>query len=154
MISKIESFHDEYRFLSNFWDVTIEYEGVFYHSAEHAFQAAKTLDKEQRLEMARKKSPGEANRFGREITLRSDWQDVKVKVMKDVLAAKFRFGDRLAERLVETGDAELIEGNTWGDIIWGVCDGVGENLLGRLLMERRALLQSLYTTENKGVTHG
>lgn len=38
----------------------------------------------------------------------------------------------------KNGDAELIEGNTWGDRIWGVCDGVGENRLGKILMRVRA----------------
>ena len=49
MISKIESFHDEYRFLSNFWPVLIDYEGIVYPTSEHAFQAAKTLIDEDRL---------------------------------------------------------------------------------------------------------
>jgi len=43
----------------------------------------------------------------------------------------------ILERLLATGDQELIEGNTWGDRFWGVCDGEGQNQLGRLLMELR-----------------
>jgi predicted NAD-dependent protein-ADP-ribosyltransferase YbiA (DUF1768 family) len=66
---------------------------------------------------------------------------VKVDVMRDLIAQKFAVGSELADRLLATGDQELVEGNTWGDTFWGVCDGVGENWLGRLLMERRAALR-------------
>lgn len=41
-----------------------------------------------------------------------------------------------------TGDAELIEGNNWGDTFWGVCNGRGENMLGKLLMEIRDYLRA------------
>ena len=42
--------------------------------------------------------------------------------------------------LIQTGDSVLIEGNTWGDRVWGVCNGVGENRLGRILMKIRSEL--------------
>ena len=74
--------------------------------------------------------------------------------MRQILAKKFTPTNELGQRLIATGDAELIEGNTWGDTIWGVCDGKGDNMLGKILMERRAHLQSLAKTENKGVTYG
>ena len=45
-----------------------------------------------------------------------------------------------------TGDAELIEGNTWHDNYWGVCscskcNGRGKNRLGKLLMKVREELR-------------
>ena len=40
-----------------------------------------------------------------------------------------------------TGDAELVEGNTWNDTYWGVCNGVGHNHLGKILMQVRQELQ-------------
>jgi predicted NAD-dependent protein-ADP-ribosyltransferase YbiA (DUF1768 family) len=43
--------------------------------------------------------------------------------------------------LIDTGDQELIEGNWWGDVIWGVCNGKGENHLGKILMEVRKELK-------------
>jgi predicted NAD-dependent protein-ADP-ribosyltransferase YbiA (DUF1768 family) len=42
--------------------------------------------------------------------------------------------------LKATGDEELVEGNWWNDTFWGVCNGVGENNLGKLLMKIRAEL--------------
>ena len=60
--------------------------------------------------------------------------------MAALIAQKFDKGE-LALALKYTGDAELIEGNNWGDTFWGVCNGVGENHLGKLLMARRAQLR-------------
>lgn len=56
----------------------------------------------------------------------------------EICKAKFSQNPDLADKLVATKDAELIEGNTWGDRIWGVCDGIGENRLGKILMRVRA----------------
>lgn len=60
--------------------------------------------------------------------------------MRALLMVKFAPATELAERLLATGDAQLVEGNTWGDTFWGVCDGVGENHLGRLHMWIRSML--------------
>ena len=67
--------------------------------------------------------------------------------MRSLLAQKFRLGQPLGLRLIATGDAELVEGNTWGDRYWGVVDGVGENRLGELLMDRRAELRAALREE-------
>ena len=57
--------------------------------------------------------------------------------MYDVCKAKFTQNPNLAQLLIETGDATLIEGNNWDDVVWGVCNGVGENRLGKILMQIR-----------------
>ena len=67
--------------------------------------------------------------------------------MRSLLAQKFRLGSPLGLRLLATGDAELIEGNTWGDRYWGIVNGAGENRLGTLLMDRRAELRAALTAE-------
>lgn len=74
------------------------------------------------------------------ITRRPDWDDVKMRLMADLLLQKFE-ANRLAERLLGTGDAYLVEGNTWNDTLWGVCDGRGRNLPGLMLMEVRGMLR-------------
>ena len=145
MVDKIESFTGEYRWLSNFWPCGLTYEGVTYPSVEHAYQAAKSLNDEERITMSLLSRPGDAKRYGKKLTLRPDWEQVKVSVMRELLKLKFASPfDGLGVFLRNTNDSELVEGNTWGDTIWGVCNGVGENLLGKLLMERREHLQSLY----------
>ena len=47
-----------------------------------------------------------------------------------------------SEMLLATDDMEIIEGNVWGDTFWGVCDGKGENNLGKVLMEVRQHLNT------------
>lgn len=80
--------------------------------------------------------------MGRRVKLRPDWEQVKTAVMEEVVRAKFTQNPDLAALLLSTGDAELIEGNTWGDTCWGVDlrTGRGENRLGRILMKVRAEL--------------
>ena len=56
--------------------------------------------------------------------------------MRDCLRLKFEIPE-LREALLNTDNAKLIEGNWWGDKFWGICNGVGENNLGKLLMEVR-----------------
>lgn len=114
-------------------------DGVRYATVEHAFQAAKTLDLKER-EMFQNVNPAEAKKRGRQVKIREDWEKVKVSVMKDLLIQKFSKGV-YREKLLATGNEELIEGNYWGDVWWGVCRGVGENHLGKLLMEIRNSLQ-------------
>jgi len=151
MPNKIESFHGEHRWLSNFWPCEIEYEGIDYPSTEHAFQAAKTLDETERLQFSVDNvgrvgelgplTAGQAKAAGKKVSLRSDWQEVKFNVMREVIAKKFTKDNELGFKLLATWDDELIEGNTWNDTIWGVCNGVGDNMLGKILMERREELR-------------
>ena len=140
MPNKIESFHGDYRFLSNFWLCPVEYNDMIYPSSEHAFQATKASNQKDHDFVASAQTPGVAKRRGKQLKLqnrlRADWTQVSLSVMATVLRAKFRNAD-LRTLLLETGDAELVEGNTWGDTFWGVCDGKGENWLGILLMALR-----------------
>lgn len=133
----ITSFTGEFRFLSNFYLHPVEYEGAVCKSAEHAYQAAKTLDPLEKETVRRLQKPGQAKRAGRLLTLRKDWDEVKLQVMEEILRRKFST-EPLRSWLLETGDAELIEGNTWGDLFWGAVrrDGrwEGRNYLGKLLM--------------------
>ena len=101
----------------------------------------KTLDNEKRKEIADADTPGQAKRMGRTVQLRPDWEESKYKIMKEGLLLKFLTHKDLAKKLIETEDAWLIEGNWWGDTYWGVCNGVGHNMLGNLLMEIREKLR-------------
>lgn len=127
----IDSFSGPYRFLSNFYDRAPG------PTVEHLFQAAKTTDREWKEAILSASTPAFAKKLGRQAPMRPDWEDVKLGVMRDLLTTKFWAGTSYAIALLATGDEQLIEGNTWGDTYWGVCDGVGQNWLGRLLMEVR-----------------
>jgi ribA/ribD-fused uncharacterized protein len=139
----IDSFTDKagYGFLSNFYKSTIYIDGVPWPSVEHAYQGHKTTDPVSREMIRKAKTPGEAKKLGQCVTLRPDWEDVKIDLMRTFLRKKFE-NPFLAPLLLKTGDAELVEGNTWNDTFWGVCRGKGQNWLGKLLMEVRAELAS------------
>lgn len=129
----ISSFTGVYRFLSNFYRVDVFYDGMTYPSVENAYQAAKSLLREERKAFTTM-TAGEAKRAGRSVTLRPRWEEDKLKIMHALLRLKFFGHPDLAGALLLTGERELIEGNNWRDTWWGVCNGVGQNNLGKLLM--------------------
>jgi ribA/ribD-fused uncharacterized protein len=162
----ITSFKEEYSWLSNFSKHPVEFEGMTYPNVEAAFQAAKTLDINRpvnttrnlknvtetisydpliyRSDFQQNANPVVAKRMGKSRTnlnFRSDWEKVKSDIMCACLQDKFTRHTDLREKLINTGDEELIEGNTWNDRIWGCTwDGskwVGQNRLGKALMQLR-----------------
>ena len=140
---KIDSFKGDFEFLSNFSDSPFIHDGIVYPTNEHFYQAMKTMSKKERKRIATLRSPGGAKRAGRALDLRKDWESVKIDVMREGLRLKFAEGSLLAEMLLVTKPATLIEGNHWGDKFWGVDNktGKGKNWLGKLLMERRSELE-------------
>ena len=135
----IYNFRGDYRWLSNFAPVDIVFEGGFYLSIENAYQAAKTLDKEAR-KMFEDVSPVSAKKMGRRVKLRNDWMKQRLPIMNHLVLQKFMHG-RYEEKLIATGDEMIVEGNNWGDTYWGVCNGVGENNLGKILMKVREMIR-------------
>lgn len=139
-MTAITHFWGEYRFLSNFYPVVVMFDGAAYASVENAYQAAKTLDLTERQGFTNC-TPGYAKRRGKGVTLREDWKEVKYEIMSDLLEQKFTSSPALRQKLVSTGDCELIEGNSWGDKVWGCVweddKWVGKNVLGKMLMELR-----------------
>ena len=137
---KINSFRGEYSFLSNFYEAPVEYEGLTYRSSEAAYQAQKCADPKE-CEAFTTMHPAEAKKAGRTVTLRKDWEDVKISVMTGIIRAKFEQNPDLAERLIATKDIYLEEGNNWGDRVWGTVNGEGANNLGLILMDTRKFLR-------------
>lgn len=137
----IDRFENDYFFLSNFYPAKVVMDGMTFQSTEAAFQAAKCKDISGRRDFV-PLNPSQAKRKGRHVELRADWEFVKVDVMRQLLLTKFTMNPSLGRKLLETGDATLVEGNDWGDRFWGV-DGTGRNVLGRLLMETRDYLKLL-----------
>ena len=132
----IREFIDAYAFLSNFYHSPVKYRNLIYLNAEAAFQAQKEScekDKEQYTSM----NPAQAKLAGRNCNLREDWEEIKEQTMYEIVKAKFTQNEALARLLLATGDAYLEEGNWWHDTTWGVCNGVGQNKLGKILMRVR-----------------
>ena len=142
----INRFDGKYFFLSNFYPTVLTFDGLTYRNSESAYQAQKTLDIYTRLKFT-DMSPGKSKRAGRDIILRPDWDKVKVDIMYRVLMSKFTQNPELRDRLLDTGNEHLIEGNNWGDKVWGQVDGEGQNYLGKCLMRVRDELRYKRDTE-------
>lgn len=136
-MKKEAAFRGDKAFLSNFYPCTVVVGGIKYPTAEHAFQACKSLDDQVRRSIAMAGTPGLAKRAGKSLKLRPDWESVKLDCMELVLRAKFQDNRELMDQLVATGQEHLEETNWWGDRFWGVCQGSGQNHLGKLLMRIR-----------------
>ncbi len=149
--NEISDFRGVHDFLSNFYEVEVELEGAVYPTIEHAFQAAKSLDFDERRAIKNAKTPSVAKRMGRKIKRRADWFDVSLTIMESLVRQKFTVYPELRDKLLETADAKLIEGNNWNDRFYGCIYGciydthenkwVGENHLGKILMKIREELQ-------------
>lgn len=140
----INEFKGDYRFLSNFFMTDVMFDGQIYPSSEHAYMAAKTTNEAARWLIRNCTSAADAKKAGRQLTLRDGWEGMKQQVMRDILMDKFTRNNIIRQKLLDTGDQELIEGNWWGDKIWGVClkTNQGQNLLGKTLMEIRGRLRA------------
>lgn len=148
-------FRGEYRFLSNFADCKVRVHNIICSSTEVAYQLLKTLVPEE-IALFVILEPGEkydmnadkvynsvsartAKYLSHRITTRADWKQVKLQIMYDILCVKFKHNDYFKQKLLATGNIEIIEHNTWNDKFWGVDEntGIGENNLGKLIMKIR-----------------
>ncbi len=136
----IDKFDREYEWLSNFWPCKVMLDGVEFNCVENAYQAAKSLDSEVRMSFIYI-TAGQAKRLGIEIEIRKDWDKIKNNIMYNLIHQKFLKNAELREKLLNTNDVKIIEGNSWHDTYWGVCNGVGQNQLGKIIMKVREKLK-------------
>ena len=155
-MNEIDSFSGKYRYMSNFFPARTRIKVKYLHpniqkkfrkdydfegtTSEHCFQAAKMTNLEDFNRVISVNTPSLANNFGRLLPIRDDWDDIRLEIMYLVVMDKFKRNKVIRELLKRTKEAELIEGNTWGDQFWGVCKGEGKNHLGKILMEVRSKL--------------
>lgn len=143
----IMRFNGDYIFLSNFYEgKSFEYKGLRFENTEAAFHSQKCPVRAQEFEMVR---PSQSKKLGRQVLLRDDWEEVKDKIMYDVCYEKFTQDKELKDKLLATGDKELVEGNYHGDRCWGMTysqktkSWIGQNRLGIVLMKLREDLREL-----------
>jgi len=143
MSDKISSFSGKYQYLSNFYNCSVIYDGIEYANSEAAYHAQKSDDRDVKTEFMFL-NPSEAKRLGRRVKMRDGFEDIKVSIMQEVVACKFMQNPELLKALQDTGDAYLLEGNTWHDNFWGSCNcgrkscsAPGKNMLGKVLMQIR-----------------
>jgi ribA/ribD-fused uncharacterized protein len=136
---KIGGFVAEYRWLSNFFPCRVEWDGLVYGSAEAAFHAAKYPEAERvlftKLDATEAKELSHTKPYDKVA-----WEKRKLRVMHEIVWAKYSQNPELGKKLLATGDRYLEETNWWGDRVWGVYRGEGQNLTGKALMDIRARL--------------
>lgn len=142
-MDRITSFKDAHRFLSNFYQSPVTFGGLTYPNAEAAFQAQKCGKEENKVKYTLVKNPVVAKRMGKkEPNLPNNWYEVSYGIMLEIVRAKFSLPE-MKEKLLSTGDAELVEGNNHHDNLWGDCfcshcvAKIGQNRLGKILMQVR-----------------
>lgn len=131
--NKILGLFGKYRPLSNFHTEYVTVDVLTYRCSEAAYMAQKTDSMEEKRKLTLMLGK-EAKQFGQQVTLRSDWEEIKYDRMLKVLRAKFTQYEYLKDLLLSTGDKYIEETNWWKDTYWGVCDGHGQNNLGKILM--------------------
>lgn len=138
----ITEFQNEHRWLSNFAPVKIKLDGLEFPSVEHAYMSAKSDNAEWKKFCSNPNNKaGDVKRQSRNVTLKEDWDEIKLEVMKECVTQKFS-QEPYRTKLLETGTQHIQEGNRWNDKFWGVClkTNKGENHLGRLIMDVRSAL--------------
>ena len=145
----------KFRFLDNFYECKVTYQGITYQNSEAAFQAQKTTDPQERLKFANL-PPQEAKSLGHLVSLRDDWEEIKDQIMYEVVKAKFQQNPELLQHLLDTGDAQIVEGNNHQDSYWGVDLHTmqGYNKLGHICEKVREELggwKRNYTDESVGL---
>lgn len=129
---EIRHFAGEFAYLSNFFPAEVVWDGAEYPTIEDAYQAAKTVDPEERRRIRALRTPGQAKRHGSRIKVRPGWEEMKLEVMASLLRDKFTRHAALREKLLATGSARLVEVNPWvigigecraaeGRITWAAC---------------------------------
>lgn len=134
-----------YGCFSNFSRHTVKIYGKTWKTAEHAFQAQKFLDEDVQNKIHQCPTPSKAAAMGRKrsLPLRSDWEEVKDDIMREIVLAKFTQHEAARKTLLSTGSYTLVE-HTRNDSYWGDGgDGSGKNMLGIITMETRTKLAAL-----------
>lgn len=136
----------DYGYFSNFSRDSIFLKGKNWPTSEHYFQAQKFAGTKHEEDIRYAEKPMKAANMGRERTrpLRQDWEAVKDDIMREAVMAKFTQNKHLTSKILDTGQANIIE-HTSNDRYWGDGgDGTGENMLGKILMEVREAIRTGY----------
>ncbi len=128
--------------LSNFYESPFRIGSFIWPTNEHWYQANKSSDFYERIDILMADTPSEAKQMGREVEyLRSNWEQKRLMYMWKGLHAKFTQNEDVKLYLLNTEDAELLENNPY-DYFWGIGkDYTGKNMLGKMLMKLRKELR-------------
>jgi len=142
-------FKNRYSFLSNMCSLgqTVKIGDIVVRTTENYYQAMKSSNPAIRDFIAQL-NPYEAKRIARETKQKEDFNNNKLTIMKDAIEVKFNL-PVFKFLLLATNNTKIVEDNYWNDTYWGVCEGVGENNLGKLIMEKRDSLKTIAEVKSK-----
>lgn len=137
-----------YGCFSNLFRCPVEFEGETYPHAEAAYQAGKARKPEVRAWLLAAPSPSLLAMAAHGLyswDIAPGWSRGRYDRMRRVVLAKFTQNAGPATVLLGTGDARLVESATVDNEVnrrWGEVNGVGQNWLGKILMEARDELRT------------
>lgn len=140
-IDKISLFAGKYNFLSNDHICLVYHDGYLFNSVTHAFQAARAQNQETKERISKIHDFDIMYEIAETIEDPANWAKFRSKTMEVLIRDKFRRNPQLRQRLSETAPA-IIQ-NTYDDtenrnnLYWGIVDGRGENVIGKILMKIR-----------------
>ena len=141
---RVRFYEHDFYVLSNFSAFCLYWNGLRFDTSEAAYHYEK-FPGQPALQVAIKNAPSahEAFKIAErwKPQRRSDWDAVKVGIMRDILRAKAKQHEYVTRKLLATGDRELVE-DSWRDDFWGWGPNRdGQNMLGKVWMEVRAELR-------------
>ena len=134
----------EYGYLATYSNYGFFKDGVFWKTSEHYYQAQKFIDYNTKIRIQNAETPKIASVIGRDrnLNLRSDWEEVKQDVMFDAVYYKFKQNKDILQKLLDTGDAKIIEA-TVKENYWGCGpNNDGQNNYGKILVKVREKLRT------------
>lgn len=134
----------EYGYLATYSNYGFFKDGVFWKTSEHYYQAQKFIDYNTKIRIQNAETPKIASVIGRDrnLNLRSDWEEVKQDVMFDAVYYKFKQNKDILQKLLNTGDAKIIEA-TVKENYWGCGpNNDGQNNYGKILVKVREKLRT------------
>ena len=134
----------EYGYLATYSNYGFFKDGVFWKTSEHYYQAQKFMDSDTKIRIQNAETPKIASTIGRDrnLNLRSDWEEVKQDVMFDAVYYKFKQNKDILQKLLNTGDAKIIEA-TVKENYWGCGpNNDGQNNYGKILVKVRETLRT------------
>ena len=133
---------EPYGYLNNFKKAPMFVYGRWWKNVEAAYQAQKTLVPEEYDTIWLAKHPRDARNLGQKVTVRPDWNEIKIAVMHECVLNKFIQNGDLRKKLFSTGEEDIAEDSPI-DSFWGLGpNGDGLNHLGKILVQVRAELRT------------
>lgn len=137
MAIKFYKLKDPHGYMGNFYRARFFVFGRWWDTVEAPYQAQKTQVADEYDAIWKAETPRIARNLGQAVSMRIDWDVIKVDVMYECVLAKFLQHKNIRDQLLATGEEELIE-NSLVDSFWGCgANGTGKNMLGHVLMRVR-----------------